>query len=138
MSLIVGSFSSISSGPRPNVSSSTSLDQPLALVAVQQRVFGVAEVLDDQADFAAQRVAFQLADPRQVELVDELAVDALLDDIEIGIVGRIVGSRGSGRGFHHDILGCDWASTVPRRQATKSRRVTPKRQRRRRTFRLER
>ena len=51
------------------------VDQPLALVAIQQRVFGVAEMLDDQADFAAQRVAFQLADPRQIELVDELAVD---------------------------------------------------------------
>ena len=54
------------------------VDQPLALVAVQQRVFGVAEMLDDQADFAAEHVAFQLADPGQVELVDQLAVDARL------------------------------------------------------------
>ena len=52
------------------------LDQPLAFVAVEQRVFGVAQMLDDQADLAAQHVAFQFADFGQVQLVDELAVDA--------------------------------------------------------------
>ena len=39
-------------------------------------------MLDDQADLAAQHVAFQLADPRQVELVDQLAVDPLLEFLE--------------------------------------------------------
>ncbi len=53
------------------------LDQPLPLVAVEQRVFRVAQVLDDQADLAAQHVAFQFADLGQVELVDQLAVDAV-------------------------------------------------------------
>ena len=60
------------------------VDQPLALVAIEQRVFGVAQVLDDQADLAAQHVAFQLADARQVELVDQLAVDPLLEVLELG------------------------------------------------------
>ena len=119
MSLIVGSFSSISSGPRPKVSSSTSLDQPLALVAVQQRVFGVAEVLDDQADLAAQRVAFQLAHPRQVELVDELAVDALLELLEVALF-RVGGSQRR-RQFRHDsaidVLKC--------RCRTSARRIDP-------------
>ena len=77
-------------GPRPNVSSSTSLDQPLALVAVQQGVFGVAEVLDHQANFAAERVAFQLAHPREIELIDELAVDALFELLVVALfrIGR--------------------------------------------------
>ena len=96
MSLIVGSFSSSSSGPRPNVSSSTSLDQLLALVAVQQRVFAVAEVLDDQADFAAEDLAFQLAHLGQVELVDQLAVDPLLQFFQRGFfgIGRAEGVPG--------------------------------------------
>ncbi len=67
--------------------------QPLALVAVQQRVFGVAEVLDNQADFAAKRVALQFAHPRQVELVDQLAVDALLELLEVALF-RIGGAQG--------------------------------------------
>ena len=58
------------------------LDQPLAFVAIQQRVFGVAQVLDDQADLAAQHVALQFADLGQVELVDQLAVDALFECVE--------------------------------------------------------
>ena len=73
------------------------LDQPLALAAVEQRVFGVAEVLDDQADLAAQHVAFQLADARQVELVDELAVDPALEVLEIG---TLVLFAGAGRQWH--------------------------------------
>ena len=38
------------------------LDQAIAFVAIEVRVFGVAEVLDDQPNLAAQHVAFQLAD----------------------------------------------------------------------------
>ena len=53
-------------------------DQPFTLIAVQQRVFRFAKVFDNQADFAAQRVAFELTHARQIELVDQLAVDALL------------------------------------------------------------
>ena len=51
--------------------------------------FGVAQVLDDQADFAAQHVAFQLADAGQVELVDELAVDLALELVEFFGLGGI-------------------------------------------------
>ena len=57
--------------------------QSFALGAIQERVFGVAKVLDDQADFPAQHVAGQVADARQVELVDKLAVDATLEFFEI-------------------------------------------------------
>jgi hypothetical protein len=39
-------------------------------------------MLDDQADFAPQHVAGQLADARQVELVDQLAVDLALEVVE--------------------------------------------------------
>ena len=62
-------------------------DQPLALGAVEQRVLGVAQVLDDEADLAAERVAFELAEARQVELVDQLAVDQPLQLFEF-VLGR--------------------------------------------------
>ena len=68
------------------------VDEPFALHAVEQRVFGVAQALDDQADFAAQRVAVQVADPRQVELIDQLAVDQSLELLEARIL-RLVGTR---------------------------------------------
>ena len=58
------------------------VDEPLALHAVEQRVFGVAQPLDDQADLAAERLAFQVADPRQVELIDQLAVDEAFEFFE--------------------------------------------------------
>ena len=48
------------------------VDQPVALVAVEQRAFGVAQMLDDQADLAAEHVAGQIADFRQVELSTSL------------------------------------------------------------------
>jgi hypothetical protein len=48
-------------------------------------------VLDDQADLAAEDVAFQLAHLRQVELVDQLAVDSLLEFLEVVLFG-ITGS----------------------------------------------
>ncbi len=67
------------------------VDEPLALHAVEQRVLGVAQVLDDEADLAAQRVALQVADARQVELVDELAVDAALELLEL-CIGRLLGA----------------------------------------------
>ena len=62
------------------------VDEPLALHAVEQRVFGVAQALDDQADLAAERVALQVADARQVELVDQLAVDEPLELLEALVV----------------------------------------------------
>ena len=72
------------------------VDEALALDAVEQRVFGVAQVLDDQADLAAQRVAFQVADARQVELVDQLAVDEALQLLEaLGALAIAAGRRSS-------------------------------------------
>ena len=62
-------------------------DELLALVTVEQRVLIVAQVLDDQADLAAQRVAFELSHLGQIELVDQLAVDALLELLEIALFG---------------------------------------------------
>ena len=58
------------------------VDQAIALVAIEEGVFGVAQVFDDEADFAAEDVAFEFADARQVELVDELGVDAALEVFE--------------------------------------------------------
>ena len=101
MSLIVVSLSSSSRGPRPNVSSSTSLDQLLAFRAVQQRVFAVAKMFDDEADFAAEDLALQLAHLGQVELVDQLAVDPLLEFFERGFLGvAVVPQRHAG--WRHD------------------------------------
>ena len=64
------------------------VDEPLALVAVQERVLGVAEVLDDAADLAAERGRVHLADPVHVEPVDELHVDVQLERL-VGLVGRV-------------------------------------------------
>ena len=69
------------------------VDEALALHAVEQRVFGVAQALDDQANFAAQRVAFQVADARQVELVDQLAVDEPFEFLE-ALVALAVAAAG--------------------------------------------
>ena len=55
------------------------VDQPLALVAVQQRVFGVAELLDDASDLVAQRLGVDLGDAVHVEPVDEPHVDMPLE-----------------------------------------------------------
>src|SRR5262249_52441579 len=55
------------------------IDQPLALHAVEQRILGVAEPLDDKADLTAESVALQVADARQVEFIDQFAVDQTLE-----------------------------------------------------------
>jgi hypothetical protein len=58
------------------------LDQAFSLVAIEERLLRVAQVLDDQSDFAAKHVPFELANARQVELVDELAVNLPLELVE--------------------------------------------------------
>src|SRR5262249_38210038 len=55
------------------------VDQPLPLHAVEQRVLGVAQAFDDEADLAAEGVPLQVADARQVELIDQFAVDQPLE-----------------------------------------------------------
>ena len=62
------------------------VDQAIALVAIEEGVFGIAQMLDDEADLAAQDVAFEFADARQVELVDELGVNAPFDVFEFGFL----------------------------------------------------
>jgi hypothetical protein len=44
--------------------------EAIAFVAVEERVLGVAQVFDDEADFTAEHFAFELTDAREVELVD--------------------------------------------------------------------
>ncbi len=59
------------------------LDEPVAFAAVEEVILGIAEVLDDQADFAAEHVALKFADSRQVKLVHQLGVDASLERFEV-------------------------------------------------------
>ena len=78
------------------------VDQALALVAVEQRVLGVAELLDDPPDLVAQGLRVHLADPVHVEPVDQLHVDVPLErlvrlDGRIGLLGRLAPPRGGGR-----------------------------------------
>src|SRR5262249_54607345 len=55
------------------------VDQALALVAIQEGVLGVAELLDDAADLAAQRFGIDLGDAIHVEPVDQARVDQALE-----------------------------------------------------------
>ena len=87
MSQILGSFSSNFERPQSKRLVEDLVDQPLAFVAIEQRVFRVAKMLDDQADFAPQRVAFELAHLVQIELVDQLAVDPSLEFFEFLVLG---------------------------------------------------
>ena len=75
------------------------LDQPLALAAVEQRVFGVAQVFDHQANLAAEHVPFQFAHARQVELIHQLGVDPPLERLEVGALVLVAGSVGERRWF---------------------------------------
>src|SRR5439155_26306100 len=58
------------------------VDEALALHAVEERVFGVAQALDNEANFAAERIAGQVAHAREIQLVHELAVDQPLELLE--------------------------------------------------------
>src|SRR5262249_37346029 len=70
------------------------VDEALALHAVEQRVLGVAQARDDQADLAAEGVALEVADARQVEAIDELAVDEPLELLEaLGALAVAPGQR---------------------------------------------
>jgi hypothetical protein len=75
------------------------LDQPLALAAIEQRLFLVAQVLDDEANLLAEHVARQLADAGQVELIDELAVDLPLEVLELLLLRSFGGSQAGGGGW---------------------------------------
>ncbi len=59
------------------------LDNLFALLAIQQRVFGVAQMFDNGADFAFQNVALQFTDLGQVKLVNQFAVNPTFDVFEL-------------------------------------------------------
>ena len=104
MSLIVGSLSSDFQRAEAEGLVEHLVDEPLALDAVEQRVFGVAQVLDDQADVAAQGVAVQVADARQVELLDQLAVDVPLQLLE-----ALVAAAGAAHARAGQPATCRWS-----------------------------
>ena len=70
------------------------LDQTFAFRAVQQRVFGIAKMLDDQSDLAAQGVAFKIAESRKVQFLDKLSVNGSFQSFQI--VGSVVGASSLG------------------------------------------
>ena len=78
------------------------VDQPLALVAVQERVFGVAELLDDPSNVVAQRLGVDLGDAIHVEPVDQAHVDMALERLvlllgRVDFLGGLASARRSGR-----------------------------------------
>src|SRR5262249_7313907 len=64
------------------------IDEPLALHAVEQRVFGIAKVLDDPPDVAPQRVAGKVLDAGEVELLHELGMYVPLEVFKALVAGR--------------------------------------------------
>jgi hypothetical protein len=58
-------------------------DELFAFDPVQQRVFGVAEVLDDASDVPAHAVGAEIFDAGEVESFDEFAVDDAFEIFEV-------------------------------------------------------
>ena len=54
-------------------------DEPFAFRAIQQGVFRIAKMLDDETDLAPERIALQVTQAGQVELLDQFAVDDSLE-----------------------------------------------------------
>src|SRR5689334_2496994 len=75
-------------------------DEALALRAVEKCLFGVAQMLDDEADFTPQHVALQLANAIEVELIDQLVVDLPFQQVKFFGLGRVGASAGSGKRLH--------------------------------------
>ncbi len=63
------------------------VDQTLPLVAIQERVLGVAELLDQAPDFVAQRLGIDLADPLNIEAIDQSHVDVTLEHLVLFLGG---------------------------------------------------
>ncbi len=96
------------------------VDEPLSLVAVEQRVLGIAEVLDNAADLVPERHGVHLADPVHVEPVDQAHVDVPLEDLVrllggVGLLGQLTpgGSGGRRRGRSRRRWQAPWAKSVP-------------------------
>ena len=82
------------------------VDEALALGAVEQRVLGVAEMLDHDADLAPERFRVHLVDPVHVEPVDQAHVDVALQRLvllvrRVGLLGDLARlGHGRRRGGH--------------------------------------
>ncbi len=64
------------------------VDQALALVAVEQRVLGIAKMFDDAADFTPQGVRVHLIDAVHVEPIDQPHVNVALEGLVL-LDGRV-------------------------------------------------
>ena len=62
--------------------------EALALVAVEERILGVAEILDNPSDFIPKGVGVHLVDPVHIEPVNETHVNVALERL-ILLVGGI-------------------------------------------------
>ena len=58
-------------------------DQPFSFRAIEQRVFGIAEVFDDEANLAAQSIPLQITEPREVQFLYEFAVNTAFEFFKI-------------------------------------------------------
>ena len=87
MSPILSSLSKQLERPEAECLVEDLVDQPLALVAVQERVFGVAKLLDDPANLVAQRLGVDLGDAIHVEPVDQSHVDVALERLVLLLGG---------------------------------------------------
>ena len=90
--------------PPPDMPAALSVhffNQAFAFAAIQEGLFGVAKVLDDQADFAAQNVPLQFADFIEIKLVDELGMDLPLQEVEFLRFRSFGGTNGGLRSFDH-------------------------------------
>lgn len=58
--------------------------EPFAFGSIQEGVFGVAEMFDDDADFTAEGIAFQFGNAIKVEFFDEFAVNVGLERFKVG------------------------------------------------------
>ena len=65
------------------------VDEAFAFHAIEERVFRIAQAFDDEADFAAKRIARQVADARKIELVDQLAMNQPFEVFEA--LGTVAG-----------------------------------------------
>src|SRR5262245_8540337 len=76
------------------------LDQALSLLSIEKRLFRIAQVLNNQADLAAEHVALQFTNTIQVELIDQLVVNAALELVKLVGLRGVGCAAGSGKRLH--------------------------------------
>jgi hypothetical protein len=59
-------------------------DKAFSFGAIEEWVFGIAEVFDDDANFAAEGVAFEFGDAIEVEFFNKFPVDVRFEGFEVG------------------------------------------------------